>query len=155
MSWECLVWDLDGTLVGPGSTAPVPGIGAVLTAQHRAGVRMAVATSAPTVPARALVRTLGWEELFDHVAGSGAGTVGKDDIVREALLGLGRPLPEGASGTAVIGDSPADMAAAVHLGLVAIGAAWSGASPGALGEAGAELVLDDPAALPPGPVHRS
>ena len=51
----------------------------------------------------------------------------------------------------MIGDAASDMAAARELGLVAIGAAWGGASSALLRDAGAALVLDDPAALPAGP----
>jgi len=145
------VWDLDGTLVAPGSTRPVPGVEAVLLARRRAGTVLAVATSAPTAPARALIRSLGWDPLFDHVAGSGPGLADKADVVADALLSLGRPLPEGARGAAVVGDSPGDMAAAARLGLTAIGAGWTGAPGAALRAAGAVLVVDDPAALPPGP----
>jgi phosphoglycolate phosphatase len=150
VTWDCLVWDLDGTLLLPGSATPAPAVAGVLAARREAGTVLAVATSAPTASARRLVALLGWDALFDHVAGSAPGVADKTAIVAEALLALGRP-DGGAGAVAVIGDSAGDMAAARELGLVAIGAAWCGARPAVLRDAGAALVLDDPTALPAGP----
>ena len=145
----CLVWDLDGTLTVPGRAVAVPGVDAVLRAWAAAGVPLAVATAASTAVARAVVDELGWAGLFGHVAGSGPGVAGKEEVVAEALLGLGRPVPDGAPGAVLIGDSPGDVRAALHHGLHVVGVAW-GAAPGhALRAAGADLVVDRPDELWP------
>jgi phosphoglycolate phosphatase len=124
--WACVVWDLDGTLLRRGGVRPVEGVADVLAVWAGAGVEMAVATSAPTSQARRVVAGLGWSDWFGHVAGSGPGVGGKEDVLAEALLGLGRVLPEGAHGAAMVGDSPADVRAARVHGLTAVGVTWSG-----------------------------
>lgn len=147
--WKALIWDLDGTLTAPGAGLPSAGIETVLAAWAARDVPMAVATSASTRAARRLVDDLGWSGRFDHVAGTGPGVEGKDDVIAEALLGLGRPLPEGARGAVVVGDGPNDMAAAVALGILAVGVAWGSTPAHVLRAAGADHVVDDPAALLP------
>ena len=124
--WACVVWDLDGTLLRQGGGRPVEGVAAVLAVWAGAGVEMAVATSASTAQARRIVDGLGWSGLFGHVAGSGPGVGRKDAVLAEALLGLGRVLPEGAQGAAMVGDSPVDVWAAHVHGLTAVGVTWSG-----------------------------
>ncbi|MDL5157828.1 HAD family hydrolase [Actinomycetospora termitidis] len=140
--WSCVVWDLDGTLLERGSPTPVDGVEAVLAAWSEAGVEMAVATSASTALARRVVDELGWSAWFSHVAGTGPGVVGKDEVLVEALLGLGRVLPDGAVGAAMIGDAPADVAAARRHGLTAVGVTWSGTPADVLG--GADLIWSSP-----------
>lgn len=149
MTPECLVWDLDGTLTRPGTAVAAPGVPDVLRRWSGRGTPMAVATSYPTPRARAIVAGLGWAEVFSHVAGSLSGPAGKDDAVAEALLGLGRPLPGGAEGAVLIGDSASDMALAEHLGLRAVGVGWGSGTAAALREAGAVVVVTDPAELDP------
>ena len=145
----CLVWDLDGTLLLPGRPDPVPGIDDVLAAWARRGTPMAVATSAPTTAARRAVAVLGWTASFGHVAGTGPGVAGKDEVILEALLGLGRTLPADAAGVAVVGDTPTDVAAARGLGLTAIGVAWGRAGVEDLHQAGASWVARTPLDLRP------
>ncbi|MEJ2867080.1 HAD family hydrolase [Actinomycetospora sp. OC33-EN08] len=140
--WSCVVWDLDGTLLERGGLRPVDGVEAVLAAWAGAGVEMAVATSASTSTARQVVDGLGWSGWFSHVAGSAPGVAGKDEVLAEALLGLGRVLPEGAAGAAMVGDSPADVAAARRHGLTAVGVTWSGTPADALG--GADVIWTRP-----------
>ncbi len=140
--WACVVWDLDGTLLERGGLRPVEGVEAVLAAWSRAGVAMAVATSAATPMARRIVASLGWSDWFGHVAGSGPGVGGKDAVLAEALLGLGRVLPDGARDAAMVGDSPADVWAAQVSGLTAVGVTWSGTPADAL--AGADLIWPRP-----------
>ncbi|WP_018333038.1 HAD family hydrolase [Actinomycetospora chiangmaiensis] len=140
--WSCVVWDLDGTLLERGTTRPVAGVEALLAAWSGAGVEMAVATSASTPLARRLVDGLGWSGWFGHVAGTGPGVAGKDEVLLEALLGLGRVLPEGAADAAMIGDAPTDVAAARRHGLTAVGVTWSGTPADLLG--GADLIWSHP-----------
>jgi phosphoglycolate phosphatase-like HAD superfamily hydrolase len=136
------VWDLDGTLLQRGGISPVEGVETVLAAWSAAGVEMAVATSAATSLARRVVDELGWSDWFGHVAGSGPGVGGKDAVLAEALLGLGRVLPEGARDAAMVGDSPADASAARVHGLTAVGVTWSGTPADVL--AGADLLWPRP-----------
>lgn len=140
--WACVVWDLDGTLLRRGGGVPVDGVEAVLAAWSAAGVEMAVATSAATRVAREVVDDLGWSGWFGHVAGTGPGVGGKDAVLAEALLGLGRVPPEGAREAAMVGDSPADVWAARVHGLTAVGVTWSGTPADAL--AGADLLWPRP-----------
>jgi phosphoglycolate phosphatase-like HAD superfamily hydrolase len=147
VAWEALVWDLDGTLTRPGRVAPQPGVAAVLAAWARRGTPMAVATSAGTSTARRVLDELGWTAFFGHVAGSAPGVWGKEAVVEEALLGLGRPLPDGAAGAVVIGDSPGDVEAAHRHGLLAVGVGWGASSAAALTDA--DLVVTDPGELAP------
>jgi phosphoglycolate phosphatase len=147
--WAAVVWDLDGTLVERGGLRPVPGVQAVLAAWADAGVEMAVATSAATTTARRVITGLGWSGYFGHVAGSGPGVSGKDAVLAEALLGLGRVLPEGARGAAMVGDSPADVRAARRHGLAAVGVTWSGTPEGALADADLLWPRPDAAWHPP------
>ena len=147
--WACVVWDLDGTLLERGGLRPVDGVEAVLAAWARAGVEMAVATSAATPTARRIVASLGWSGYFGHVAGSGPGVGGKDAVLAEALLGLGRALPGGAVGAAMIGDSPVDVWAAHESGLTAVGVTWSGAAAETLADADLLWPRPDAAWYPP------
>ncbi|NMO89239.1 HAD family hydrolase [Actinomycetospora sp. TBRC 11914] len=133
--WPCVVWDLDGTLVRRGGLCPVDGIDAVLARWSRAGVEMAVATSAATPQARRAVERLGWSGYFGHVAGTGPGVHGKDAVLVEALLGLGRVLPEGGRDAAMVGDSATDVWAAHAAGLTAVGVTWSGTPAAVLADA--------------------
>jgi phosphoglycolate phosphatase-like HAD superfamily hydrolase len=147
--WACVVWDLDGTLLERGGLRPVPGVETVLAAWARDGVEMAVATSAATPAARRIVASLGWSRYFGHVAGTGPGVSGKDAVLAEALLGLGRALPEGARDAAMVGDSPVDVRAAHVAGLTAVGVTWSGASAETLAEADLLWPRPDAAWHPP------
>ncbi|MCD2193898.1 HAD hydrolase-like protein [Actinomycetospora endophytica] len=147
--WACVVWDLDGTLLQRGAGRPVDGVEGVLAAWSAAGVEMAVATSASTTLARRVVDELGWSGWFGHVAGSAPGVGGKDAVIAEALLGLGRVLPDGARDAAMVGDSPADVWAAHVHGLTAVGVTWSGTPADALADADLLWPRPDAAWHPP------
>jgi phosphoglycolate phosphatase-like HAD superfamily hydrolase len=147
--WACVVWDLDGTLLERGGLRPVAGVEAVLAAWAGSGVEMAVATSAATATARRIVASLGWSGYFGHVAGSGPGVGGKDAVLAEALLGLGRVLPEGARDAAMVGDSPTDVRAAHECGLTAVGVTWGGTPAEMLAEADLLWPWPDAARHPP------
>ena len=148
-AWTALVWDLDGTLTVPGTATPAAGVGVVLAAWAARGTPMALASTATTPVARAVLAGLGFDGWFTHVAGTGPGVGGKDEVIAEALLGLGLPLPAGADGAVMVGDAPGDVHAARALGFVAIGVGWGAAPPAVLRAAGADEVVDDPAALAP------
>jgi phosphoglycolate phosphatase len=136
--FPAIVFDLDGT------TRPAPGVVALVEALHDRGVPLALATSAGTATARRVLADLGLLGCFGSVAGRGVDGVlaGKDAVVGEALLGLG--ITAAAPGSVLVGDSPADVEAAIAHGLVPIGVAWGGSSADALRAVGATTVLEHP-----------
>jgi phosphoglycolate phosphatase len=142
--FPAVVFDLDGTLTSPGTTRPVPGVVALVETLHARGVPLALATSAGAATARRVLDDLGLLGCFSSVAGRGVDGVlaGKDAAVGEALLGLGITSP--APGSVLVGDSPADVEAAVARGLLPVGVAWGGSSAEALRAAGATTVLEHP-----------
>ncbi len=142
--FPAVVFDLDGTLVLPGTTRAAPGAVELVEALHARGVPLAVATSAPVVLARRVLAGLGVLACFTEVAGRGVDGVyaGKDAVVGEALLGLGITTAE--PGTPMLGDSPADLDAAEAHGLVPVGVAWGGSRADVLRAAGARAVLGHP-----------
>ena len=142
--FPAVVFDLDGTLIVSGTTRPVPGAVDLVEALHARNVPLAVATSASVAIARRVLGGLGVLGCFTEVAGRGVDGVygGKDAVVGEALLGLGITTAE--PGTPLLGDSPADLYAAVAHDLVPVGVGWGGSSAGALRAAGARAVLEHP-----------
>ena len=142
--FPAVVFDLDGTLTSPGTTRPAPGVVALVETLHARGVPLALATSAGTATARRVLDDLGLLGTFSSVAGRGVDGVlaGKDAVVGEALLGLG--ITAAAPGSLLVGDSPADVEAAIAHGLVPVAVAWGGGSPAALRAAGARVVLEHP-----------
>ncbi|GAA4870663.1 HAD family hydrolase [Actinomycetospora straminea] len=142
--FPAVVLDLDGTLTVPGTTRPAQGVVGLVEGLHARGVPLAVATSASTRVARRVLDELGLLRCVDSVAGRGPDGVdaGKTAVVGEALLGLG--ITAAAPGTPMLGDGPADIAAALAHDLLAIGVAWGGTRPAALREAGARVVLEHP-----------
>lgn len=142
--FPAVVFDLDGTLTSPGTARPVPGALALVEALHRREVPLAVATSASSPVARRVLDELGVRRCFAAVAGRGPDGVfgGKDAVVGEALLGHG--ITDAEPGTPLVGDSPADLRAAVVHGLLPVGVRWGAGSPDALRAAGAVAVLKRP-----------
>ena len=124
-------------------TAAVPGIAAVL-AELGANYRLAVATSKPLAFAWPLLDLLELGDRFDVVAGPdlGARSADKAETVAAALRDL-------ETRTAVmVGDRSFDVLGAHANGIPAIGVTWGIGDHAELTSAGAELVIDVPAALP-------
>jgi len=142
--FPAVVFDLDGTLTSPGTTRPAPGVATLVETLHARGVLLALATSAGTATARRVLDDLGLLGCFGSVAGRGGDGVlaGKDAVVGEALLGLG--ITAAAPGSLLVGDSAADVEAAIAHGLVPVGVAWGDGSPAVLRAAGARVVLEHP-----------
>jgi phosphoglycolate phosphatase len=142
--FPAVVFDLDGTLTVPGTPRAAPGVVALVEALDRAGVPLAVATSAPVRSARRVLDDLGVAPCFASVAGRGIDGRygGKEAVVGEALLGLG--ITDAEPGTVMLGDAPADLEAAAAHGLRPVGVAWGGASAAELRAAGAVAVLGHP-----------
>ena len=126
-------------------TAAVPGIAAVL-AELSANYRLAVATSKPLAFAWPLLDLLELGERFQVVAGPDlrARSAAKAETVAAALRELG-------TRTAVmVGDRSFDVLGAHANGIPAIGVTWGIGDHAELALAGAELVINLPAALPGG-----
>lgn len=124
-------------------TAAVPGMAAVL-AELGANYRLAVATSKPLTFARPLLDLLELAERFQVVAGPDlhARSADKAATVATALTELG-------TCTAVmVGDRSFDVLGAHANSVPVIGVTWGIGEHAELASAGAELVIDLPAALP-------
>jgi phosphoglycolate phosphatase len=125
---------LDRTVLYPGIAAALAG----------AGRTLAVHTNKPGRLARRILAGLGVLDRFAVVLGG-------DEAAR-------KPDPEGArailsrTGVAAadavfVGDSPVDLATARAAGVAAVAVGWGLHAAAALRSAGAEVVVDDPAAL--------
>lgn len=127
-------------------TTAYDGIADVLTAAHRSGTRLAVATSKPEPYAVPIVERLGLLDVFETVCGddlhAGRGT--KAQVIGEALRRLSVTDP---TGVVMVGDRSHDVAGAHAHGIPCIGAAWGYAAAGELETAGADVVCNSPAEL--------
>ena len=127
-------------------TRLVPGIEALL-ADLAARWPLAVATSKPVEFARPILERLGVAGRFTALVGPALAlreAEPKRETARRALAALG--LAPGAR-AALVGDRHHDVSAARALGIAAIGVTWGIGSEAELREAGAEWLVDAPAAL--------
>jgi phosphoglycolate phosphatase len=124
-------------------TLVTPGIGAVVAELARSRP-VGVATSKPRAFAEPLLEALGLREHFAVVAGPDLGTALEDKTttVGVALRALG------ATRGAMVGDTAFDMVAAHAHGLRAVGVTWGIGTASELLEAGADVLVDEPAELP-------
>jgi len=108
-------------------TVALPGAAEALAVVRAAGARAVVITAKHPMSAEPSLRAAGLtaDELFAHVHGD----------EKAAVL---RTL----AATAYVGDSPADMTAAVSAGTLAVGVATGSFDAGALHDAGADVVLE-------------
>ena len=118
------------------------GIPAALEHLDALGVRMAVATSKPTVYAERILEHFDLARFFVLVSGAtlDGSRRHKADILRFALAGVGGPLDS----AVMIGDRAQDVLGAAAVGLSAIGVAWGYAEPGELEAAGAWRIVEQP-----------
>jgi phosphoglycolate phosphatase len=108
--------------VGLFENEPYEGVAEVLATVRRSGAAMIVCTSKPLVYARRIVEHFGLHVHFDAVHGCELdGTREDKRDLMEYLLPLHGVAPAEA---AMVGDRGADMRAARHHGLHAIGALW-------------------------------
>ena len=128
--------------VGLFENAPYEGISEALGELASAGATLFVATSKPRVYAERIVRHFELERHFAAVHGC------ELDGTREDKRDLlGHLLPQhglAARTAAMIGDRGADMVAARHHGVHALGALWGYGSRAELVEAGAETLCESP-----------
>ena len=131
--------------VGLFENRPYDGIVEALESLHATGARLFVATSKPTIYARRIVERFGLAAHFVDVHGCELDGTREDkrDLLAHLLPHHGL---DGAT-TVMIGDRGADMRAARHHGLHALGALWGYGSGDELREAGADALCERPSAL--------
>ena len=127
------------------SIAAFPGVREVLGGLGAVGITAGLVTSKRRWAVESELERLGWERQFACV-------VCREDTRRH------KPHPEplqhaverlGQTVLAYVGDAPSDVQAAKAAGLPAVGVAWGWAGGAALRAAGADWVLQSPAALLP------
>ena len=131
--------------VGLFENAVYDGIGETLATLGQSGAKLFVATSKPRVYAERIVRHFALEGHFAAIHGCELDGTREDK--RDLLAHL---LPHhglAASGAAMIGDRGADMVAARHHGVRAIGALWGYGTRDELEGAGAQSLCNRPAEL--------
>lgn len=122
------------------------GIVAVLDDLAAAGLRLAVATSKPTVFARRILDHFDLLASFEAVWGDELdGSRRHKHLVIAAALADLRVAPVAA---VMVGDRAADVIGAARCGVPFVGAGWGYGEPGELHAAGAGRIADTPAALP-------
>ena len=132
--------------VGLFENAPYERIAETLAALKSGGAALYVATSKPRVYAERIVRHFGLEAHFEAVHGCELDGTREDkrDVLAHVLPHHGLE----AERAAMVGDRGADMAAARHHGLHALGALWGYGSREELLDAGAHQLCELPAGLP-------
>jgi phosphoglycolate phosphatase len=119
-----------------------PGLPDMLANLGKAGCRLFVATSKPSVYAQQIVHHFDLAKYFVGVYGS------ELDGARENKGDLLRFLLEeeclGTNSTAMVGDRGHDMLAAKAHSLCAVGVTWGYGSPNELNDAGADVVCNHP-----------
>ena len=126
-------------------TRPYPGAIETLRALKDAGWRLAVCTNKPEAPSRAIVAALGFDGLFEAVAGGDSFPVRKPDPGH--LLGLLGRMGADPAVAVMLGDGQNDVLAAARAGLPAIVVAHGyGRVP--VHELGAEVVIESFSELP-------
>jgi phosphoglycolate phosphatase len=132
--------------VGLFENAVYDGIDETLAALGKSGAKLFVATSKPLVYAERIVRHFGLDMHF--VAVHGCELDGTREDKRDLLAHL---LPHhglAAAAAVMIGDRGADMSAARHHGVRALGALWGYGSREELEGAGAQVLCASPRDLP-------
>ena len=99
-------------------TKPYPGAVDALAALKARGWRLAVCSNKPEAPSRAIVAELGFDGLFEAVAGGDSFPVRKPDP--EHLLGLLRLMKSPPEAAVMLGDGHNDVLAARAAGLPVI-----------------------------------
>jgi phosphoglycolate phosphatase len=127
-------------------TTAYEGVRDVLATLHRAGVRLAVATSKPEHYARPIVEHLGLADFFETIGGDEL-----DGSLRTKALVIGKVLGRldvhEPADVVMVGDRAHDVIGAREHGIRCIGAGWGYGMPGELRRAGAEPVCEHPVEL--------
>ena len=130
---------------------PYEGIGNLLAELKGAGMKLAVASSKPTVFVEKILKYFGLRRFFSVVIGSelNGRRIEKDEIVEEALKQLyekdrsGKSLEELKNLTVMVGDRKYDVEGAHQRGIEAIGVAYGYQLDGELADAGADAIASD------------
>lgn len=132
--------------VGLFENSVYPGIPAALDALQRAGHTLVVATSKPEVYTLRILDHFDLSRYFTHVAGSLLdGT--RDEKLAVLRYGMTLCSLSDGAGCAMVGDRATDLTAAHACGMQAVGVRWGGGSLAELTDAGADVLVDTPAAL--------
>jgi phosphoglycolate phosphatase len=135
--------------VRSGAVAPVPGAEQTLITLRSAGIRVCLATGFAPATRDALLDALGWRPLVDLALSPADAGRGRPwpDLPLTALLRLGGG---SVSELAVAGDTPSDVESGLRAGAgIVAGVLTGSASRGELERAGAPVILDSIAGLPP------
>lgn len=121
---------------------PYTGIEQVLSVLRERGVRLAVATSKPTVFADRILEHFGLDHLFDCVSGAelDGSRRHKDDIIAHALRLLQL---QSTDGVVMVGDREHDVLGARRIGMPCIGVRWGFGTDAELIAAGATRLVAD------------
>lgn len=121
---------------------PYPGIEALLSTLRERGLRLAVATSKPTVFAEPILKHFGLDRYFDCVAGAelDRSRQYKDEIIGQALRSLAVAPAED---VIMVGDREHDVVGAHRSGLRCVGVLWGFGSEAELTAAGADRIVAD------------
>lgn len=132
--------------VGLFENRPYDGIAAVLEGLSADGVRLLVATSKPTVYARRIVERFALAVHFEEVHGCELDGTREDkrDLLAHVLPRHGIDPAH----CAMVGDRGADMRAACHHGVAALGALWGYGTREELLAEGAHALCPAPEAIP-------
>ena len=132
--------------VGLYDCSPYPGIPAMLDALRATGRALCLATSKRRDFAERVIDHLGFRGHIPTVYGAlpGGGLNDKADMLRELLRVEGYD----PSGTVMVGDRLHDIEAAKRNGMRSIGVLWGYGGRAELEQAGADAIVDDPAAVP-------
>lgn len=133
-------------VAAPDLAVPFPGVAGALERLHGEDVVLAVATSKPQHLATRIVVEGPLGHWFDEVVGAdpAAGRRTKAEVVGAVLATLGAPE---ATSVVMVGDRLHDVHGAAAHGVATVGVGWGCAAPGELEDAGAEVVVESPAAL--------
>lgn len=121
------------------------GMGELLRDLWAAGVRLAVASSKPTVLVEEILRYFGIRQFFTVVVGSELdGTRDKkEEVTAEVCRQLAQLGLADRSGMVMVGDRKFDMEGARAIGVYSIGAGYGYAAAGELEAAGADIIVKD------------
>lgn len=121
-----------------------PGIKEMLSHLQKAGKRLAVASSKPTVYVKKILQHFAIEEYFAVIVGSELDNTRsrKEEVIEEALRQLYQGEKVDNDKTVMIGDRKFDILGAKLSGLVSVGVSFGYALPGELEEAGADYIVD-------------